>query len=286
MRSKYYGITERAFKSMIFIYDGTFDGFLSAVFDAYSQRINPSNIVSSLSEMQITLNAQYYYAETTNEKADRLMTGMNKISGQLSNQVILAFLSYMPGKEMVIYRYIAMAFRIKKNIFLKLDDDIVRKMLDMCGQTDLEKQKWKGFLRFSVMENNVYYAEMSPKNNVLTLVMPHFCRRFNTKPFLIHDITYKQVGLYDKQEWHLLHSEGLTLPDLHSDESKYRYMWKLFYDTTAVEGRKNHKRRRQVMPERYRKHITELQEQSFSDNFNEEVSIPVKETECTALAEI
>ena len=267
---------------MIFIYDGTFEGFLSSVFDAYTQKVEPLDIVSSLSEMQIPLNADYHYVETTEEKADRLMVGMEKIGG-ISGQVMFAFLSWMPGREMAIFRYIVLGFRIKENILLKLDDDIVIKVNDMCGQTGLEKKKWKGFLRFSVMENNVYYAEMSPKNNVLTLIMPHFTRRMITTPFLIHDLVYKQVGLYDTREWHLLSSEGLTLPNLHSDELRYRYMWKLFYDTTAIEGRKNHKQRRQMMPKRYQKHITELNEQSYQDSIIKNSVMTIQSAEHRAL---
>jgi len=200
------------------------------------------------------------------------MGGLEKIG--ISGQVMLAFLSWMPGKEMVIFRYIVMGFKIKEKILLNLADDTVRKINDMCGQTDIEKKKWKGFLRFSVTEDNIFYAEMSPKNNVLPIIMPHFCRRFNTKPFLIHDITHKQVGIYDTQEWCLMPSEGLALPNLHSEELKYRFLWKLFYDTTAIEGRLNHKRQRQMMPLRYQKHVTELQEQScLSDNDNSSAAV-------------
>lgn len=252
---------------MVFIYDGTFEGFLSTVFDAYTAKTNPMNIVSSRNEMQVTLNSDYHYVETSDEKADRLMAGLCKIG--ISDKIIKSFLSWTPNREMTIFRYIVMGFKDMVYLTHKLDDDIIRKVTDMCTHTEREKMKWKGFLRFSVMDNNVYYAEMSPKNNVLTLIMPHFGRRFNTKPFLIHDMTYKQVGLYDTREWYLMPSDGLTVPQLHTDEAKYRYLWKLFYDTTAMEGRLNHKRRRQVMPERYRKHITELQDQTVPDTLPE-----------------
>jgi len=255
---------------MFFIYDGTFEGFLSAVFDAYERRTEPSDIVSSLSEMQATLDAQYHYVKTSTEKADRVMTGIDKVG--ISHKVIFSFLSWMPKREMVIFRYIVMGFKIKNDIRLMHSDDVVRKINDMCGQTEREKMKWKGFLRFAVVENNVFYAEMSPKNNVLTLIMPHFSRRFNVKPFLIHDMTFNQVGIFDTKEWYLMSSEGLSVPKLHSDEQKYRYMWKLFYDTTSMEGRTNHKQRNQMMPKRYRKHLTELHEQANIDENGKELT--------------
>jgi probable DNA metabolism protein len=248
---------------MVFIYDGTFEGFLSAVFDAYVQKTEPRDIVPSTSDFQMSFNAEYHYVETTAEKADRLMAGMEKIGGGFSGQTIFAFLSWVPGKEMTIYRYIILGFQIKEKIFSKLDDNTVRQFQDLCSQTGREKNKWKGFLRFSVMQNNVYCAEMSPKNNVLMLIMPHFTRRMPTTPFLIHDKTYGQIGMYNTKEWYIRSSEGFALPGLRSDEKSVRAMWKLFYDTTAVESRANGRQRRQIMPLRYQKHVTELHEQAF-----------------------
>jgi len=192
----------------------------------------------------------------------------------------------MPDREMTIYRYIVMGFKMKENIFLKLDDDTVRGVMDMCSQTRREKMKWKGFLRFSIASNDSYYAEMSPKNNVLTLIMPHFTRRMGTTPFLIHDLTYAQVGLYDTREWYIRSSKGLTLPELHSDEMKYRYMWKLFYDTTAIEGRENDRRRHAVMPDRYQKHVTELREQPFSDDFTKSAPAAIAGAERRSLTKL
>ena len=242
---------------MIYVYDGTFEGFLSAVFDAFSMKITPVNIVSSTSEFQLRLDVECYHVATSAEKADRVGAGMEKHG--FFGQVATAFLSWMPNREMVIYQYIVLGFKIKEDIFAKLHDDVVRKVNDMSSQTYGEKQKWKGFLRFSIMENNVHFAEMSPKNNVLSLIMPHFCRRFRTMPFVIHDITYKQVGIFDTKEWHVLPFDGISVPRFHSDEEKYREAWKKFYDTTAVEGRLNLERRNKVIPKRYQKHMTELQ---------------------------
>jgi len=241
---------------MILIYDNTFEGFLSTVFDAYTLKNEPLDIVSAACDMQMGFGDVYHHVETTVEKADRLMAGLCKLG--IADTVVFAFLSYMIGRELAIYRYIALAFKVKDDLKLMHANDIVRKVKDMHSQAEHEKMRWKGYLRFSVMENDVFYAEMTPKNNVLTLIMPHFSRRFNTKPFLIHDLIYKQVGLYDTKEWFIMSSEGISLPAVHADEQSYRYLWKLFYDTTAMESRMNEKRRREVIPKRYRAQMVEL----------------------------
>jgi len=262
---------------MIYVYDGTLEGFLSAVFDIYVNKTEPLNIVSAQSAFQPDFDTPCHTVETTDEKAARLMTGMDKIGGALPGQVIYAFLSHMPDREMVIYRYIAMGFEMKEKLFQNLHDDTVRKVLDMERQTGVEKQKMKGFLRFSVTENNVFYAEMSPKNNILPLIMAHFCRRFRVKPFMIRDRTYNQLGIFDTRGWYI-HSDArlngetdtrtlaeaaAASPNLHESEERYRYMWKRFYDITAMNGRENIKGRNARVPQRYQRHMTEHQDQPY-----------------------
>ena len=247
---------------MIFIYDGTFEGFLSAVFDAYEMKIEPTDIVSS-NNVQMNFDSNHT-VKTTEEKSDRVMAGMERYG--FANIVIFAFLSCCENKEIAIYKYIVMGFKMKDKILQNLGDDIVCKVNSMCSLTGNEKVKLKGFIRFSILEeNNIHYAEISPKHNVLTLIMPHFTRRISTIPFLINDLTYKQVGLYDTKEWHIRSSEGLAVLELRSDELNVRQAWKLFYDTIAVENRINKKRRQQMMPKRYHKHITEMTEKPFSE---------------------
>jgi len=204
----------------------------------------------------MSLTEEYFHVKTTEEKSDRIIAALEKLG--VTEKVTFAFLSWMPEREMALFRYIALGFRVKEKLTHMLADDEVRKVNDMANQTGQEKKKWKGFLRFSVMENRVFFAEMSPKNNVLTLIMPHFSRRFRVKPFLIHDQTYRQVGVFDTREWCVVPSEGLIPPDMHSDELKYRHMWKTFYDSTAMAERTNLKQRQQVMPLRYQKHLVEL----------------------------
>jgi probable DNA metabolism protein len=50
-------------------------------------------------------------------------------------------------------------------------------------------------------------------------------------------------------------SEG----DYTDDEKEYRKLWKKFYDSVAIEERKNEKCRMGQMPKRYWKNLTEMQ---------------------------
>ena len=58
-------------------------------------------------------------------------------------------------------------------------------------------------------------------------------------------------------------ADSLELPEPSEEETRFRELWRLFYDTIAVEGRINPKLRRGNMPMRYWQNMTEFQRDSF-----------------------
>ena len=264
----YYG------RDTIFIYDDTFEGLLSAVFDAYDMKCTPADITVS-EEGQQSIGTELYYVNTSAEKSDRVMAGMQKkIGGGFVGMVENAYLSWQPGREMAIYRYIVLGFKLGPRIELNLSDETVLKIKSYASLVGREVNKLTGFIRFSVMENNVMYAQISPESNCLAFFMPHFADRMRGIPFLIHDLTHHLIGVCNTAEWYIRTDEGLTLPKYSADEMLYRRMWKTFYNTIAVEGRVNKKLRQHFMPLRYQKHMTEMQDDPFLDQLDTESAKP------------
>ena len=68
------------------------------------------------------------------------------------------------------------------------------------------------------------------------------------------------AGVYEGRDWYLVQTENVDLPDRASEERLMQQAWKRFYDTVAVEARYNPELRRQFMPKRFWKNITEMQE--------------------------
>lgn len=70
----------------------------------------------------------------------------------------------------------------------------------------------------------------------------------------------QHAGVYEGRDWYLVQTENVDLPDRASEERLMQQAWKRFYDTVAVEARYNPELRRQFMPKRFWKNITEMQE--------------------------
>lgn len=114
------------------------------------------------------------------------------------------------------------------------------------------------FIRFARMDNGVYYARITPDNDVVALLMPDFADRYRTMPFLIHDVNRQIAGIYDTREWYLTATENFTLPDCAEDEKRFQQLWKRFYDAVAIKERINPRLRRQHMPQRFWKNMVEM----------------------------
>ena len=133
------------------------------------------------------------------------------------------------------------------------------------------------FVRFARMEGGVFYGAITPQYPVLPLIMPHFAERFQVQPFILHDKTHGQAGVFDTREWVIASTEGLALPDSTADEAFYRRLWKTFYDTVAIKERTNYNLRRNHMPKKYWKNMVEMQpspEELFPSRFADGGKLP------------
>lgn len=241
-----------------FVYDETFDGFLSAVFVAYKLRLVPE-AVTPPGLMQEGFGREVVGIATDDAQARRVERGIISKMGSLVHQKIYtAFLSGEPDKATLLMRYVRRGFDLGRDVYDDLahpDVAPVEKLLVSIGR---ETQHLKGFVRFSRMESGVYYGRITPKNAVLELIMPHFADRFSTQPFLLHDAAHGIAGIFDLREWYLVDAGEITPPAPHEEETAYRRMWRDFCETVAIPERQNRKLRRSLLPIRYRGNMTEF----------------------------
>lgn len=242
----------------IFVYDGTYEGLFTVVFEAVYSRTEPSDIVTN-EKVQLTFNARYAEIETDKTKAKRVLNAAKeKLGKDAMHRIYYAFLSEGEHKELAIYRYLRLGFKMGRSVNNYLTDKSVFAVSSFAQNVSRETDKMMGFMRFSVMEGGVQYCRFSPINNLLPLVLPHFAARFPTIPFVIHDTNHKLVGIYDMKNKYIISSEGYVPPEKSDAEEEFEKLWKLFYDTIGIKERKNTKLMKQMMPARYFRHIWEL----------------------------
>ena len=244
-------------EDVVYIYDGSFEGFLCCVFESFSRRELPLHI--SAGDAPESFLYRTSYIETDTGKADRVLRSIpRKISVAAEESVRLGFLSCREDKERLLLDFLRLGYRVGPNVTFMLQDETVHQVDRMVFHLTHEAHLLKGFTRFSA-HNGVLAAVIGPKNFVLPLLAEHFATRLPEENFLIFDEVHKAALIYRPYEMRLVPMESFSPPEADGEEEAYRELWRRFYDTIAIEGRENPRCRMSLMPKRFWKYMTEFQ---------------------------
>lgn len=239
-------------------YDGTFDGLLTIVFDSFVSKTIPKRIVTGMYESNLL--DKEIMLETNEQKATRVYDGIvNNISYFTLYNAHHVFLSNEPNKEMDLFQYLVLGFKIGKKIDHLLSDPLVLKIQKTARRVKGESHRLSGLLRFSEVGDNLYYATIHPDNNVTELLGHHFMKRLPLQNFIIHDKKRDIALLYNTKTYTIIEANGLAMTSVTEEEKKYRELWKTFYHTIGIKERKNSRLQMQYMPKKYWQDLVEKQ---------------------------
>ena len=252
---------------IIFRYDKTFEGLLTAVFDAYNRRTFPDRLLDE-AEVEPLFTDECYTVITDEAKSDRVWQGLRKKLMPIScNMLRYVWLSELPGSDELIFRYIRKAFDSKHSIELNFADDDVLQVRNMAKKVDKERCRLIELVRFQKAADDIFFAPVSPDHNSLPLTLEHFSDRFADQKWIIYD-TKRNYGYYydlktvsemtlDSKD---LFPEGkLDEKLMAEDEKLFQDLWKGYFKSMTIKERINLKLQRQHLPERYWKYLTEKQ---------------------------
>jgi len=252
---------------IIFRYDKTFEGLLTAVFDAYNRKTFPDRLLDE-AEVEPLFTDECYTVITDEAKSDRVWQGLRKKLMPIScNMLRYVWLSELPGSDELIFRYIRKAFDSKHSIELNFADDDVLQVRNMAKKVDKERCRLIELVRFQKAADDIFFAPVSPDHNSLPLTLEHFSDRFADQKWIIYD-TKRNYGYYydlktvsemtlDSKD---LFPEGkLDEKLMAEDEKLFQDLWKGYFKSMTIKERINLKLQRQHLPERYWKYLTEKQ---------------------------
>ena len=240
-------------------YDGSYAGFLTCVFESYARRELPEQF-STAEDPRVSLWPERA-VETDREKAGRVYRSLSRrISRQAQELVTQGFLTCMPDKELRLYEFLRLGYRVGPAVVRDLADPRTAAVWKAGRHLANEAHLLKGFLRFSD-QGGVLVGEIAPKNRVLPLLRPHFCARYSGETFVIYDQTHREALFYRPRQWAILPLEDFQAGAPDRAERDYRRLWRRFYDTVAIQGRENPRCRMTQMPKRYWSTMTEFQEE-------------------------
>ena len=248
-------------------YDGSFDGFLSAVFYVFEQRLNQVSIQKA-SVVQNGLFAEVEVVVTEDVKANRVWKGLtSRLSAKGSFQLYHAFLSEQKGVENELLSFIRHAFKVSINADKDYGHPSVLKMAQLAKKVGREKHRMEAFVRFRLTNDGVYFASIAPDFNVLPLILKHFKRRYADQKWVIYDIKRNYGLFYDLNSVALMTMEfpknfDGTKTESHffaEQELEFQTLWQDYFKSTTIESRKNMRLHIKHVPKRYWKYLSEKQ---------------------------
>lgn len=250
----------------VFRYDKSFDGLLTAVFDAYNRRTFPDALIGD-EEIPPLFCEETHTVITDEAKSARVWRGLEKkISASALSSLTVCWLSELPEIDMLLFSYIRKAIDSPTSIELNFGDPDVLQLSKIWKQVNNERLRVIQFLRFQKTTDETYFAPVEPIYNVLPLTLTHLKDRYAGQKWLIYDIK-REYGFYydlketnevrfEEKEKHLI-SGILNEKLLDKDELLFQQLWKTYFKSIAIKERINPRLHKQHLPVRFWKYLTE-----------------------------
>ncbi|WP_167342872.1 TIGR03915 family putative DNA repair protein [Nonlabens sp. SY33080] len=261
---------------MILVYDDTFDGLLSAIFDSYLYKFDSVEI-RSIRVYQPEIFNKTQEVITDEIKVKRLQKKLLQLFGISGlHKIFKAFLSESQDVENLLFYIIKTSISNNKSILNDAANDIVLSFDKLVKKVHREKHRMEAFVRFHLIEGDIYYANIEPDFNVLPLISKHFKSRYADQKWIIYDLkrsygifydlkTVKEItidlttqnkkGIYNTIQTGQGVKNLLTTKQL--KENNYTNLWNQYFKSTNIEYRKNLKLHIQHVPKRYWKYLSE-----------------------------
>lgn len=254
---------------MLYRYDGTFDGLMTAVYDAFYARIPVEQAHFTMNENMVSLTLwddNHEIAVITDSiKARKVIQALvAQVGYDAYDYSYHVFLSCEPGREDLIFQYIKLCFAKGPEVFRMWAHPVAGEVLRISRKVSREWQHMLGFLRFQELESGALFAEISPTNNVIELMAPHFADRLPNERFMIYDSSRQIACVYAPEKGLLftdqIPPELIAIKEHSATEPMYQDLWRAFFKAIAIEGRYNPKCQQNFLPKKYWKHLTEMQD--------------------------
>ena len=257
----------------IFLCEDSVDGIFTGIYDAWASRYGHKNIKLSINEaITYELFSEYITVTPDSEKSEKVgRTIIARLGMEVYQDILQAVLAHdekkkneQPDKADCIYRTLLYGFSLPDGhlILQALGNPYIARVFELSRSTGNEAHHLLGFLRFQELENGVLFSAIHPKNQVISVLAEHFADRLPQEHFMIYDATHQIAAIHKAGSGYFLTDASNLNPDvitrLSPAEEEYQKLWCGFFDSIAIEARKNPKLQSQNIPKRFWKDTVEL----------------------------
>jgi probable DNA metabolism protein len=247
------------------LYDGSWEGFMCAVFDVYEYKFTDADICPQ-QRFNGHLFGDVHQARMEKRNGERVWKGLQRIlSRDACEALFRTFLSGLDDMEAHMLQYIRYAFAAGGAMETDFGNAAVLYVVQTARKVWREKHRMEAFVRFQKTTDELYYALIEPDYNVLPIIEQHFQERYADQRWLIYDARRKYGIYYDgktvqqvKIAFNDAAQSGHDIAHAYEQaEPMYQALWQQYFKSVNIAARKNTKLHLQHMPRRYWKNMTE-----------------------------
>ena len=241
---------------MILLYDGSFEGFLSLVYEVYYKKLKPTKIYKTLPNE--ILFEDILEINSSKESGIKVLNAIKtKFPKEILEKILNIFMCDSKEFEMALLEYIVIGFKDSKQLY-NINNSCVFYLNNLEKELFRVTHKLTGFIRFEELEDKTLYAKIESKFNVVYFLGRHFLKRFNNQNFIIHDINRKLAFVKMQNDFSVQEVAFFDEPNYSSNEEKFQKLWKSFFSGVTINERTNLKLQTQMVPLLYRTYMSEF----------------------------
>lgn len=253
---------------LVFFFDGSYEGVFSAVYDAYTTKRFPELLLKD-GDIPPLMTTETQRVLTRADKAERVQSGLERrISPEGRDDLMRVWLAETPGCADLLFRYLRYIFDTPEGQPLEYMQKSAYAVRELARKVSAEAHSLEGFVRFQKTAQGVYFSAVSPRYNVVPLMLATFADRMADCEWILYDHgraygvhhspgkRFSEVSLDTA-----LSSDGrLDASLLAEDEIAYQDLWRRYFHSAAVPERANPRLHARCLPRRFWKYLTEKQQ--------------------------
>ena len=232
------------FKEITLVCDDSFDGIMTAVYDGWVLMLKGNKVkIYPGDDYAYELFCENINCKTNVKKAISVAQAIQqKISVEAYEYIFRAAHHYDKNRGNAILEFLKVGFRAGSRTTKMLSENRVMTVMELARKASNEANVFREILRFKEINGKFLFGTISPKCDVLILII--------RKKALVH--RYKSETIVVSGE------ELDRVIDQIDIDDDYEELWKVFFDAIAIEERRNEKCQMSHVPKWYRKHMNEF----------------------------
>lgn len=237
---------------------------LTCIYEAWSSKNGYKNIRLELEPIeQYTLFDEYHHVDADIDKAESVIQAVNKkISPYFYNKMAYCSMAYEKDVLDNIFHMMILGFTYGTETLNMFHFRDVMRNREISTRLGREICKFKEIIRFHEIENSVYVAHVEPKSKLVVALGPAIEDRMPSEHWMIIDDIHREAVIHPKNEPFYLKQlsdlEFTRLLETEKENDNYTDLWKVFFDSIAIEERTNKRCQDNLMPIWTRKHAIEF----------------------------